>query len=188
MKESLFEVPLYRYEISDWEFKKNELLNCINKQKFVRKVPYENNVFLTHEGDRQTNKKTYVRYLSELLIAELNEFCQEAKVTCKMTDAWCVRYKKGDYQGVHNHRGYGFSGIIYLEYDSKVHSPTSFVDPFHHPINDCTNICTPQYIKEGVMVIFPSSILHYVEPNNVNKPRMAVSFDLLPETPKHRRV
>ena len=25
-------------------------------------------------------------------------------------------------------------------------------------------------------------------PNNVKKPRMAVSFDLLPETPKHRRV
>ena len=62
------------------------------------------------------------------------------------------------------------------------------MDPFHHPINDCTNICTPKDVKEGVMVIFPSSILHYVEPNNVNKPRMAVSIDLLPETPKYRRV
>ena len=26
------------------------------------------------------------------------EFCKEAKVTCSMSDAWCVKYQKGDYQ------------------------------------------------------------------------------------------
>ena len=44
-----------------------------------------------------------------------------------MTDAWCVRYYKGDQQTVHNHRGWGFSGIIYVEFDPKIHSSTTFV-------------------------------------------------------------
>ena len=28
---------------------------------------------------------------------ELTEFCEEAQVTCKMTDAWWVKYQKDDY-------------------------------------------------------------------------------------------
>ena len=44
-----------------------------------------------------------------------------------MTDAWAVRYQKGDQQTIHNHKSWGFTGILYVEFDPKVHSPTTFV-------------------------------------------------------------
>ena len=182
MKAPLFEFPSYQYEISDWDFKKKALLSRINKQKFVRTE------LQTFETDRQTNNKAYVRYLSDFLREELFYFCEEAKVTCGMTDAWCVRYEKNDHQTIHNHRGWGFSGIIYVEFDPKVHSPTCFVAPWQEPRSDTTSLAKPQNVKEGTMFIAPSSCLHFVHPNPSRKRRTIISFDLLPECPAHQSI
>ncbi len=182
MKAPLFEFPSYQYELSDWEFKKKGLLSRIKKQKFIRTE------LQTFETDRQTNNKTYVRYLEDFLRPDLFEFCQEAQVTCSMTDAWCVRYERGDHQTIHNHRGWGFSGIIYVEFDPEVHSPTTFVAPWQEPRTDTTSLSMPKDVKEGTMFIAPSSCLHYVSPNNTRKRRTVISFDLLPKCPAHQSM
>ena len=182
MKAPLFEFPSYQYEISDWDFKKKGLLSRINKQKFVRTE------LQTFETDRSTNNKTYVRYLEEFLLEELFCFCEEAKVTCSMTAAWCVRYEKNDHQTIHNHRGWGFSGIIYVEFDPKIHSPTTFVAPWQEPRSDTTSWSFPKDVKEGTMFIAPSSCLHFVHPNTSRKRRTIISFDLLPECPAHQSI
>ena len=147
MKAPLFEFPSFQYQIDDWEFKKKGILKRINQQKFVRQVPGETNVFLMHEGDRATNNKSYIHYLSKLLHSELSDFCQEAQVTCSMTDAWCVRYQKGDYQIIHNHRGWGFTGVLYVEYDPKVHTPTCFMAPWQDPRTDTTSLDFPKDVN-----------------------------------------
>ena len=182
MKAPLFEFPSYQYQIGDWDFKKKGLMNRINQSKFIR-TELQN-----FETDRKTNNKSYVRYLEEFLRPELFEFCQEAQVTCSMTDAWVVRYDKGDHQTVHNHRGWGFSGIIYVEFDPKVHTPSCFVAPWQNPRDDTTSLGYPQDVKEGTMVIFPSYTLHFVHPNQTRKRRTVLSFDLLPECPAHQSM
>ena len=181
MKQPLFEFPSFYYEINDWEFKKKALLNRINKSKFIRTE------FQHFETDRQTSKKSYVRYFEEFLRPELNQFCTEAGVSCSMTDAWCVRYHKGDYQTTHNHRGWGFSGILYVEYDPKVHTPTCFVAPWQEPRSDTTSLAQPN-VKEGTVFIAPSWALHFVHPNQTRKQRTVVVFDLLPELPEHQSI
>ena len=188
MKIPIFEFPSYRYQVNDWEFKKKGILKRINQQKFVRQVPGQTDVFLMHEGDRATNNKSYVRYLSELLHDELTQFCQEAEVTCEMTDAWCVRYQKGDQQTIHNHRGWGFSGILYVEYDPKVHTPTCFMAPWQDPRTDTTSLAYPQNVKEGTVFIAPSFTHHFVKPNQSRKQRTVISFDLLPKLPDHQAL
>ena len=182
MKAPLFEFPSYQYQISDWEFKKKGLLTRIKSSEFRRTK------LQTFETDRQTNNKSYVRYLEEFLRPELFEFCQEAQVTCSMTDAWVVRYDKGDHQTVHNHRGWGFSGIIYVEFDPKVHTPSCFVAPWQNPREDTTSLAYPADVKEGTIVIFPSYTLHFVHPNQTRKRRTVLSFDLLPECPAHQSI
>ena len=182
MKAPLFEFPSYRYEIKDWEFKKRGLLSRINKSKFVRTE------LQTFETDRQTCKKSYVRYMEQFLQPELLEFCQEAQVSCSVSDAWAVKYHKGDQQTIHNHRGWGFSGILYVEYDPKVHTPTCFVAPWNDPRSDTTSLATPSNVNEGTVVIAPSWALHYVNPNKTRKQRTVVVFDLLPELPEHQSI
>ena len=181
MKKPLFEYPSYQYEVSDWDFKKKAILSKIKKQEFRRTE------LQTFETDRQTNNKSYVSWLSELLSEELTEFCQEAEVSCRMTDAWTVRYQKGDYQTVHNHRGWGFSGILYLEFDPKVHQSTIFVAPWQDPRHDTTSLVRPS-VKEGTIILSPSYTLHFLNPNTVRKHRTILAFDLLPDTPSHQRV
>ncbi len=182
MKAPLFEFPSYQYSINDWEFKKKGLLNRINKSKFIRTD------LQTFETDRQTNNKSYVNYCATFLKSEFNEFCQEAGVTCQMTDAWCVKYQKGDYQTVHNHRGWGFTGILYVEYDEKVHTPTKFVAPWQDPRTDTTSLAYAPNVKEGIIFIAPSWALHFVEPNQSRKQRVVVVFDFLPKLPDHQSI
>ena len=182
MKAPLFEFPSYQYEVKDWEFKKKGLLSRINKSKYIRTK------LQTFETDRQTCEKSYVRYMEEFLQPELSEFCQEAQVTCSVSDAWAVKYQKGDQQTVHNHRGWGFSGILYVEYDPKVHTPTMFVAPWQNPVSDTTSLGHPDNIKEGTVFIAPSWALHFVNPNQTRKQRTVVVFDLLPELPEHQSI
>ena len=182
MKAPLFEFPSYQYEISDREFKKKGLLSRINKSKFIRTE------FQTFETDRQTCGKSYVRYMEEFLEPELSEFCEEAQVTCSVSDAWGVKYQKGDQQTVHNHRGWGFSGILYVEYDPKVHTPTCFVAPWQNPVSDTTTLAYPSNVKEGTVFIAPSWALHFVNPNQTRKQRTVVVFDLLPKLPAHQSL
>ena len=182
MNTPLFEFPSFQYEVDDWEFKKKGLLNRINKSKFVRT---DLQIF---ETDRQTAGKQYVHYLQEFLRPELSEFCKEAEVTCSMTDAWCIRYQKDDYQIIHNHRGWGFSGILYVEFDPKVHSPTCFMAPWNDPRSDTTSLAYPQNVKEGTVFIAPSFSHHFVHPNKARKERTVISFDLLPKLPEHQAI
>ena len=49
----------------------------------------------------------------------------EAQVTCSMTDVWAVRYQKGDQQTIHNHKSWGFTGILYVDFDPKVAAGTT---------------------------------------------------------------
>ena len=138
--------------------------------------------------DRQTNKKSYLHYFQDLIKDELWEFVQEAQVTCSMTDVWTVRYQKGDHQTIHNHKSWGFTGILYVEYDPKVHTPTCFVAPWQDPRSDTTSLAYPQNVKEGTIFISPSYTLHFVHPNQVRKHRTIISFDLLPKLPDHQSV
>jgi len=182
MNTPLFSYPSYQYQVQDWNFKKKSILNKINSQQFIRTN------LQTFETDRQTNKKSYVRFLADLLSPELNEFCKEAEVSCTMTDAWTVRYKRGDYQTPHTHRGWGFSSVLYVDFDFKVHTPTTFICPWQDPRTDTTTLSFPQNVTEGTMVIFPSYTLHYVTPNQSHKNRTIISFDLLPKLPDHQSI
>ena len=182
MKVPLFEFPSYQYEVVDWEFKKKGLLNRIHNNKFYR------NDLQQFDTDRRSAGKSYVRYFEDFLRPELSEFCQEAQVTCSMTDAWCVKYQKGDQQHIHNHRSWGFSGILYVKYDSKVHPSTVFVAPWQNPIDDRTLLNSFHNIVEGSLVIVPSFGLHFVKPNQSRKERIVIAFDLLPDLPSHQSI
>ena len=182
MKAPLFEFPSYQYEVEDWEFKKKGLLNRINKSSFYRTE------FQNFETDRRTAGKTYVYYLEQFLRPELDKFCDEAQVTCCMTDAWCVKYHKGDYQSIHNHRGWGFTGVLYIEFDPKIHTSTCFMAPWQNPRSDTTLLAQPADVKEGTVFITPSFTHHFVHPNQSRNPRIVISFDLLPQLPDHQSI
>ena len=78
-----------------------------------------------------------------------------------MTDCWAVRYQKGDNRPYIITRVGDFTGILYVEFDPKVHTPTCFVAPWQDPRSDTTSLAYPQNVKEGTIFISPSYTLHF---------------------------
>ena len=93
MKHPFFDYPTFKYKVSDWDFKKKGLLKRIKDDRLVR----DSRDF--YNTDRPTNENSYVNFLSDLLHPQLEEFYNESKCRCSMTDAWAVRYDKGDHRG-----------------------------------------------------------------------------------------
>ena len=175
MKEQLFEFPSYKYKVANWELRKKEITDLISGQTFIKSpISYFKTSRIPDKKDTE-----YTNSIAEFLTPVISEFCQEEKVSCSMTEAWCVKYDKGDLQSIHNHRGWGFSGILYVEFDPNVHSPTCFLAPWNDPRNDTTLLTFPK-VEEGTVLITPSFLHHFVHPNEASKPRVVISFDLLP--------
>jgi hypothetical protein len=172
--EPLFVVPIFKYQCKDWDFKKKKILSKIERKGFQRSL------LQTFNSNRSNKDSLFMSCFVETFAEELKEFAIELGVNdIRVTDVWTVRYDQDDYQGPHNHRSYSYSGILYAEYDSKVHQPTIFVGPWNDPVTDTTQLSMPQDVQEGTIVFFPSVLLHYVPQNKSHKKRTIISFDLL---------
>ena len=78
-------------------------------------------------------------------------------------DIWTNFAYKGDDNPTHNHAGF-LSGVIYY----KNHD--------HPTIFDEYNLAYAG--EDATMVMFPSSVLHHVEPQTVNKERITLAFNI----------
>jgi hypothetical protein len=94
-------------------------------------------------------------------------------------EIWANLYEKTNFQEVHNHINprslIHFSGIYIIHQKGK--NQTSFV---HHDsvgyLNTTINTKDLDDIGEGTVMIFPSHLLHYVNP--VDKRRCTISFNI----------
>ena len=79
-------------------------------------------------------------------------------------DMWTNFAYKGDDNPTHNHSGF-LSGVIYY----KNHNHPTVFDEYHVEYEG----------RDGTMVLFPSSVLHHVEPQTVNKERITLAFNII---------
>ena len=79
-------------------------------------------------------------------------------------DIWTNFAYKGDDNPTHNHAGF-LSGVIYY----KNHDHPTIFDEYG---------CAYQG-EDGTMVMFPSSTLHHVEEQTVNKERITLAFNII---------
>ena len=83
-------------------------------------------------------------------------------------DIWTNFAYKGDDNPCHNHSGF-LSGVIY--YKNHGH-PTIFDD---HNVG--------YEGLDGTIALFPSSVVHHVEPQTVNKERITLAFNIVEHDP-----
>jgi ectoine hydroxylase-related dioxygenase (phytanoyl-CoA dioxygenase family) len=69
-----------------------------------------------------------------------------------------------------------YTGILYLDLDKKQETAT-YIAPWSDEMSKQTKL-TQIECEEGTLVIFPGHLLHYVNPNLLNKDRVVISFDL----------
>lgn len=172
MKGNLFTINYFQYGVLDWPDKKQKLLEIVDMDSMIK------NDKQTFYSDREADQEKYKRAFRELFLTELDLFKAEAELSkIDIKNIWCVKYAKGDFHAVHNHSGMGYSGILYLEYDDNEHDGTWFIDPMNNPVTDRTGYSKPA-VWEGCITIVPSNLLHFTFPNNSEKIRSIIGFDL----------
>lgn len=90
---------------------------------------------------------------------------------------WVNYYKDGAFQEVHDHVGDGlnqFSGIYII--DQKGSNKTSFIKNDFGILDSQVHTKDIEDIKEGTVIIFPSNLLHYVNP--VEDERCSIAFNI----------
>jgi len=171
MRNTLFSLSYFKYEVEDWDIKKKEFFNLLGGSSQERD---EMDFYFT---SRRSKNKICLESFSNLIFNQLKKFANELHHSVKIDDVWSVTYKGGDHQTVHNHGSSGYSGVLYLDFDSSIHESTYFVCPWNIPENDRTYIFTPD-VSEGDIFIFPSFIRHFCPPNKNFKDRTIMSFDM----------
>ena len=155
---------IYKYKIKDWDEVKQELLSCYEETS----IRLFGNVLTNWNTDFEN--KIYTRdEVYRILSNEVIQFMSDFKVDYQMTEAWFQQYEKNMSHDLHDH-DYGYSCVVYIEFDPKVHHSTVFVD------DDGKE--TTLNVEEGDMIFFDSSYKHKCPPNKANKRRVICSFNL----------
>jgi hypothetical protein len=89
-----------------------------------------------------------------------------------ITQFWYNYYEDGFFQEVHTHGTSSFSGIYILSLEEK---NTTIFKNVNQPIY-FNSIYKTEHLKEGTVIIFPSSLNHYVNPVKGNK--ITISFNI----------
>lgn len=170
MKTNMFSIPLYFYQIESWQIKKQKLIDLLNKSKMTKDI----NV-LTSFFDENLNASQFEKIIHN----DLEKFYNEIGYDFELMHYWFQIYKDEMSHNPHIHGPYGYSLIIFIEYDKKEHEPTSFLSPFTCSISGIYETFSPnEEVSEGTMILFPSNILHFAQVNKTSKDRIICSANL----------
>ena len=183
MSASELTIPFYQFEIKDWENKKKQLLEVYSRVK--NNLVTDDPISFVYTDFRQKNYDSnydYVEDITEILDDEISQFSIESDIENLSISCWFQKYTQGCFHAPHNHGAIGYSCVCYIEYDEDEHKPTVFILPFSNPKDGTLIQYFPQNIKEGTIIFFPSSMTHYVLPNESKKIRIILSMNLKPQS------
>ena len=98
---------------------------------------------------------------------------------------WVNINYKNSYNNVHSHPGCWYSGVFYLQVPNEtrgsgclqfISGQAKYMQDFTHASRrDADNFVVDP--AEGDLFLFPSAMLHYVEPNEVDFDRISIAFN-----------
>jgi len=193
----MFSVPLLHIKMSNWEDKRNKLLELFESGKeWLNCVDTVNTTYEVHKHRKNKpqeqilERNNWDRNFFETID---NIFCEEKKIiyetfgnpeefpeqTAKIEYAWFQEQTKGMFHGPHTHgcAPGRLGSVCFIEFDEKIHTATEFISPFPSVLeNDQTH--REKNITSGSLIVFPSNTIHYTLPNQFEKNRIILSMNM----------
>tara|TARA_B100001250_G_scaffold59738_1_gene46572 strand:- start:4199 stop:4750 length:552 start_codon:yes stop_codon:yes gene_type:complete len=168
-----FAIPFYHTKIENWDIKRLKLDEIFDAHKH----------HMTTDGDQLTDYDTNRQYhfllegiLMDDLIRVKKVFGIEKQI--RINSAWFQQYNRAHSHHVHNHGFGGFSSVLYLRFDPAYHRPTTFVAPFLNNFDGNVFEYIPPEVEEGDLIVFPTSLAHYVPVNTSDVERRILSMNM----------
>jgi uncharacterized protein (TIGR02466 family) len=187
-----FSTPIYMGEIADRTVVNNEINSIMPKAKFANEWQPDNDT-----ANTTFNPSSSTDIISDFNMKEINsniinhaaiylkEIGHPYKEGSLMTiGSWANTFEKDQVIGLHEH-GYQpniFSGCYYHTVpknsgDIQFKSTNPFVISFPHKAEKYHNLVTVEP-KDGMILLFPSWLLHKVLPNRSNEIRVSLAFNI----------
>ena len=187
-QEMLWPTPYWYTHI--WEFMRSETRVTFNEDM----IGSINGMIEKDEGVRKSNRGGWQSKLLpptgelEPLSFEISEFCKSINLGINeivIPQMWINVNKKNDWNVIHSHGQYTLSGTYYVKVP-KDSGQIVFRDP--RPAAMTNNFMVNRFDKgefrkikpiEGLLILFPSYLEHFVEPSNADEDRISISFDVI---------
>lgn len=118
----------------------------------------------------------WMHYTSSDFVSTVNQKQHQVAIT----ESWAHVTRPGGYHGPHRHPWSTWSGIFYVYADDESVANNTFLNHFNMPRVAGYEFFEEEMqieFKEGSLVIFPSTMLHYAKPYLGKDKRIVISFN-----------
>lgn len=199
---NIYGFPVYKGKISDPE----KILHYIQEYKFGNSDKWNANCLISASGGSSKISEESEFVINDYIYNELNKHAakmmEDLNIDMKISpsecgnikcpdcrDVWVNKYCKGHSQEIHWHvhpeRDVLFSFAYFAKFDPEKDAKFKFVNPVPTEITNETLRKHPSFsvdmvpdIEEGDILIFPCWMLHYVEEQKTDGPRITVAGNL----------
>ena len=113
----------------------------------------------------------------KILQDDILKFTTEVEYSGDMhAEIWFQKYYENQFHTPHTHGTIGYSSVLYINFDKKIHKGTIFLSPFNHP--DGKHIEYAPDVDEGSFIFFPSYLYHYTLPHKSDTIRIIMSMNI----------
>ena len=173
---AMFTVPIVHYPIENWSENKKKILDALPPEDDSQLEPNGTGLYTDFFINGKVKElPSYFHTVVDVIKPYLKSFMDGNPV--EFVEMWYQKYYNMVEHKTHCHGFTGWSSIIYAEFDPKVHESTRFFSPFRQPWDCDVEVFQPK-VKEGDMIIFPSSVLHEAPVNRTDTRRTIVSYNI----------
>ena len=174
--EFLFSFPLYRLEVPNWNLRKQRVLDALPE---MTDEHLHGGTYTDYRTSGAMQKlPSYEPVVTECLAECLAEFRDTYPDEVRISSMWFEKSVRSTYRGVRNYSSLGFTGMLMVEHDRKEHAPTRFISPhMNYHSGELLDYRAPN-VEEGVLFMFPSVLLHDIDPNDSDKPLTVICFTI----------
>ena len=172
----MFTVPIVYYPIKNWSENKKKILDALPPEDDSQLEPNGTGLYTDFFINGKVKEfPSYFHTVVDVIKPYLKSFMDGNPV--EFVEMWYQKYYNMVEHKTHCHGFTGWSSIIYVEFDPKVHESTRFFSPFRQPW-DCDVETFQPEVKEGDMILFPSSLLHEAPLTRTDKRRTIISYNI----------
>ena len=172
----MFTVPIVYYPIENWSENKKKILDALPPEDDSQLEPNGTGLYTDFFVNGKVQQMpSYFNTVLDIIKPYLQSFMDGNPVD--FVEMWYQKYYNMVEHKAHTHGFTGWSSIIYVEFDPEIHESTKFFSPFRQPW-DCDMETFQPKVKEGDMILFPSSVLHEAPLTRTDTRRTIISYNI----------
>lgn len=187
--ENVFPIPIYSSIIDI----SNLIVDDIPCKKYrdIRDRNPELDVISASENEKLLQTELKFSELKKIIDQHMLHFYENVlgydseDVYPEMVASWLVKSEPGNQGKMHSHVNSTFSGVVYLkthEHCGKItfvlrEKLIQCLDPPIKTFNSYNDRSLTFHVRDGLLLLFPSWLLHKVEKNNSDKIRYSIGFN-----------